>query len=72
MHLIHSECFDRPTYDALGQTIPKDTDIHTLVAWMKAEGWQIAGCPFEIYRKTGFDKLPPEEWETEIFFPVKR
>ncbi len=43
-----------------------------VVAWMKAEGWQIAGCPFEIYRKTGFDKLPPEEWETEIFFPVKR
>lgn len=43
-----------------------------VVAWMKAEGWQIAGCPFEIYRKTSFDKLPPEEWETEIFFPVKR
>lgn len=43
-----------------------------VVAWIKAEGCQIAGCPFEIYRKTSFDKLPPEEWETEIFFPVKR
>ncbi len=43
-----------------------------VVAWMKAEGWQMADAPFEIYRKTAFDKLPAEEWETEIFFPVKK
>ena len=30
------------------------------------------GMPYEIYRKTQFDKLPPEEWgDKEIFFPVK-
>ena len=30
------------------------------------------GMPYEIYRKNQFDKLPPDEWETEIFFPVKK
>lgn len=41
-------------------------------SWLKASGYSLAGPPFEIYRKTAFDKLPPEEWETEIFFPVKK
>lgn len=41
-------------------------------AWLKAEGYQLDGAPFEIYLKTAFDKLPPEEWETEIYFPVRR
>lgn len=35
MHLINSKCFDQETYDRLGQTIPKDTDIDQLVKWMK-------------------------------------
>lgn len=39
--------------------------------WLKASGYALAGAPFEIYRRTAFDKLPPEEWETEIYFPVK-
>jgi len=43
-----------------------------IVSWIKAEGYQMTGCPFEIYRKTSFDQLPPEEWETEIFFPVSK
>lgn len=38
MHLINSKCFDKPTYDDLGQSIPNDTDIHQLVGWMKAAG----------------------------------
>ncbi len=41
-------------------------------SWLKAAGYELAGPPFEIYRKTAFDKLPPEEWLTEIYFPVKK
>ena len=38
MHLIDTGCFDKPTYDALGQSIPADTDIAQLVSWMRAAG----------------------------------
>ena len=43
-----------------------------IVIWMQANGYEIADPPYEIYRKNQFDRLPPEEWETEIFFPVKK
>lgn len=43
-----------------------------LVSWMAANGWRMDGLPYEIYRKSHMDKLPPKEWETEIFFPVKK
>ena len=43
-----------------------------VVTWIKSEGYQIAGAPYEIYRKNAFNKLPAEEWETEIYFPVKK
>lgn len=38
MHLIDTRCFDKPTYDALGQSIPSDTDIDQLVKWMQDAG----------------------------------
>lgn len=44
MHLINSKCFDKSTYDRLGQTIPKDTDIDVLVKWMKGAGIQNCVC----------------------------
>lgn len=44
MHLIRTSCFDKPTYDRLGQSIPKDTDIDQLVGWMKAAGIQKCVC----------------------------
>ena len=43
-----------------------------IVAWINANGYHMNGMPYEIYRKNQFDKLPPDEWETEIFFPVKK
>ena len=43
-----------------------------IVAWINANGYHMNGMPYEIYRKTQFDKLPPDEWVTEIFFPVKK
>ncbi len=44
MHLINSKCFDKPTYDRLGQSIPKDTDIDQLVKWMKDAGIEKCVC----------------------------
>lgn len=44
MHLINSKCFDKATYDRLGQTIPNDTDIDQLVKWMKEAGIQNCVC----------------------------
>lgn len=43
-----------------------------VAAWIQENGYQIIGAPYEIYRKNAFNKLPTEEWETEIFFPVEK
>lgn len=44
----------------------------TLVEWIGENGYEIAAAPYEIYVKNQYDKLPPEQWETKIFFPVKK
>lgn len=44
MHLINTSCFDKKTYDELGQSIPNDTDIDQLVSWMKAAGIEKCVC----------------------------
>ena len=44
MHLINSKCFDKATYDRLGQSIPKDTDIDQLVSWM---GLQVSAWGYQ-------------------------
>ena len=78
------EIFEKDKADKILEPVLCATTIHKgaysslpdaygkVVAWMKAEGYQIAGAPYEIYRKNAFNKLPAEEWETEIFFPVKK
>lgn len=43
-----------------------------IVKWLAENGYEMADCPYEIYRKTQFDKLPPSKWETDIFFPVRK
>ena len=43
-----------------------------ITKWIDENGYEITSQPYEIYVKTHFDKLPPEEWETRIFFPVKK
>ena len=43
-----------------------------IVAWINANGYKMDGMPYEIYLKTQFDQLPPDEWVTEIFFPVRK
>lgn len=42
-----------------------------VVAWISENGYEIAGAPFDLYIRTQFDSLAPEEWETEVYFPVR-
>lgn len=43
-----------------------------IVSWMIENGYEMAGAPFDLYIKTQFDSLSPEDWETEVYFPVRR
>ncbi len=43
-----------------------------IVSWINANGLQMDGVPYEIYRKSHMDGALPEDWETEIFFPVRK
>lgn len=43
-----------------------------LSSWIKENGYEITAAPYEIYIKNQYDKIPPEQWETKIFFPVKK
>lgn len=43
-----------------------------LTKWIGEKGYEINGSPYEIYLKTQFDHLPAEQWETKIYFPVKK
>lgn len=41
-----------------------------VMKWISENGCRIAAAPYEIYVRTQFDKIPVEDWETRIFFPV--
>ena len=43
-----------------------------IVKWISENGYETTGCPYEIYRKNQFDGLPVDQWETDIYFPVKK
>lgn len=43
-----------------------------LVSWIKENGYTADDAPYDIYVKTQFDSLAPEDWETEVYFPVKK
>lgn len=43
-----------------------------VVSWIIENGYKMAGAPFELYIKTQFDSLSPEDWETEVYFPVQK
>ena len=44
-----------------------------LLAWLSAEGWEIAGAPREVYikRPSRSGKPDPSQFVTEIQFPIK-
>ena len=43
-----------------------------IVSWMAENGYEASGEPFELYIKTQFDALSPKDWETEVYFPVRK
>lgn len=43
-----------------------------VAAWILEHGYEIAGAPFDLYTKTRFEGLSPEDWETEVYFPVHK
>ena len=43
-----------------------------IVSWITENGYEIAGAPFDLYIKTQFDSLSPEDWETEVYFPIRK
>lgn len=43
-----------------------------LVSWIEENGYQWGGAPFEIYTKAAWNGLKPEDWETEIYFPIRK
>ena len=43
-----------------------------IVSWIIENGYEIVGAPFDLYIKTQFDSLSPEDWETEVYFPIRK
>ena len=43
-----------------------------LLHWTMENGYEVAGAFFELYMKTQFDSFSPDDWETEVYFPVKK
>ena len=43
-----------------------------VVSWIIENGYEIAGAPFDLYIRTQFDSLSPEDWETEVYFPIRK
>ena len=52
-------------YDQLGQTWT------ALTAWMKSQGLEPAGAPWEVYVTDPGAEPDPSKWRTDIFFPVR-
>lgn len=42
-----------------------------IVSWILENGYEIVAAPFELYIKTQFDSYSSEDWETEVYFPVR-
>ncbi len=43
-----------------------------LVEWIENEGYIICGSPFELYIRGCEDNISPNEYVTEIYFPIKK
>ena len=42
-----------------------------IVSWIMENGYEIAGAPFERYTMTQFHSYSQEDWETEVYFPIR-
>ena len=43
-----------------------------VVNWIIENGYEIVGAAFDLYVKTRFDAPSPEDWVTEVYFPVRK
>lgn len=43
-----------------------------VASWIIENGYEIAGAPFDLYIRTQFDSLSPEDWETEVYFLIRK
>lgn len=43
-----------------------------LTAWIEETGYEWDGAPYDIYTKSFLHNLAPGEWETEVYFPVRK
>ncbi|MBR4545140.1 MAG: MerR family transcriptional regulator [Oscillibacter sp.] len=43
-----------------------------LVSWIEENGYQWDGTPCDIYTRGAWHNLKPEDWETEVYFPVRK
>ena len=43
-----------------------------VAAWVADNGWTLAGCAFFIYHVSPHDTRNPDEFVTEVCYPVKR
>lgn len=43
-----------------------------ITRWISENNCEMSAPPYEIYVKSHFDKIPVDEWETHIFFPIKK
>lgn len=42
-----------------------------LVSWIEEHGYVLDGAPYDIYTKTARDGCAPQDFETEVYFPVR-
>jgi AraC family transcriptional regulator len=49
----------------------KDTHM-AIEAWIKAGGHEVAGGPWELYVTDPGEVPDPEEWRTEVYWPLRR
>lgn len=43
-----------------------------VVSRIAENGYEIAGAPFDLYIKNQFDTPSSEDWETEVYFPIRK
>ena len=43
-----------------------------LVSWIEEQGYEWNGAPFEFYTRGVWNNCKPEDWETEVYFPVRK
>ena len=43
-----------------------------LVEWIAQSEYECCGAPYDIYAKGSLQMLPPEQWETEVYIPIRK